>query len=126
MRIPIDYIAATSMGAIVGGLYASGMSPEEMQRHLGGVSWPTMLSDSPGRLDDYWRTVTADKRDIKFNWKLFAVNGYTAVAHWSAKFRLESTGAIIELDGMFVLEFNPENPGQCSALAEWWHVRSSK
>ncbi len=27
MRIPVDYIAATSMGAIVGGLYASGMAP---------------------------------------------------------------------------------------------------
>lgn len=77
-------------------------------------------------IEEYWRTVTGDQRDIKFNWKLFAVNGYTGVAHWSAKFRLESTGAIIELDGMFVLEFNPENPGQCSALAEWWHVRSSK
>jgi NTE family protein len=28
--IPIDYIAGTSIGAIVAGLYASGMSPEEM------------------------------------------------------------------------------------------------
>ena len=26
--MPIDYIAATSMGAIVGGLYASGMAPD--------------------------------------------------------------------------------------------------
>jgi len=51
MHVPIDYIAATSMGAIVGGLYASGMSPEAMQRQLGAVSWPTMLSDSPERRD---------------------------------------------------------------------------
>jgi len=51
MRIPIDYIAATSMGAIVGGLYASGMTPAQMQRHLGAVSWPTLLSDSPERRD---------------------------------------------------------------------------
>jgi hypothetical protein len=29
LRIPIDYIAATSMGAIVGGLYASGMTPDD-------------------------------------------------------------------------------------------------
>lgn len=29
-NIPIDYIAGTSMGAIVGGLYAIGFSPEEM------------------------------------------------------------------------------------------------
>lgn len=28
--IPIDYVAGTSMGAIVGGLYASGYTPEEM------------------------------------------------------------------------------------------------
>ena len=28
--IPIDYVAGTSMGAIVGGLYASGFTPEEM------------------------------------------------------------------------------------------------
>jgi NTE family protein len=51
MHIPVDYIAATSMGAIVGGLYASGMAPDVMQRHLGAVSWPTLLSDSPPRRD---------------------------------------------------------------------------
>ncbi|MBK9115814.1 MAG: patatin-like phospholipase family protein [Betaproteobacteria bacterium] len=55
MRIPIDYIAATSMGAIVGGLYASGMTPDAMQRHLGAVSWPTLLSDSPPRQDVAFR-----------------------------------------------------------------------
>ena len=51
MRIRIDYIAATSMGAIVGGLYASGMDPDTMQRHLAAVSWPTLLADSPPRVD---------------------------------------------------------------------------
>ncbi|MFO1312552.1 MAG: patatin-like phospholipase family protein [Burkholderiales bacterium] len=55
MRVPIDYIAATSMGAIVGGLYASGMTPDVMQRHLGAVSWPTLLSDSPERSDIAFR-----------------------------------------------------------------------
>ena len=30
-NIPIDYITGTSMGAIIGGLYASGYSPEEME-----------------------------------------------------------------------------------------------
>ena len=29
--IPIDYIAGTSMGAIVGSLYAMGYSPDEME-----------------------------------------------------------------------------------------------
>src|SRR4029077_14368748 len=32
MRVPIDYITATSMGSIVGGLYASGVSAREMER----------------------------------------------------------------------------------------------
>ncbi|MBO6117966.1 MAG: patatin-like phospholipase family protein [Bacteroidales bacterium] len=31
-NIPIDYIAGTSMGAIIGGLYASGYSPEEIEQ----------------------------------------------------------------------------------------------
>ena len=32
--IPIDYVAGTSMGAIVGGLYAAGYTPEEMMALL--------------------------------------------------------------------------------------------
>ena len=30
-NIPIDYIAGTSMGALIGGLYASGYSPAEIE-----------------------------------------------------------------------------------------------
>ena len=33
-NIPIDYITGTSMGAIVGGLYASGYTPQEMMQLL--------------------------------------------------------------------------------------------
>ena len=55
MNVPVDYIAATSMGAIVGGLYASGMSPEQMEKQLEAVNWPTMLSDSPARGDVSFR-----------------------------------------------------------------------
>jgi ketosteroid isomerase-like protein len=73
-------------------------------------------------IEDYWRGVTADQRDVKFASQVIAVNGNTGVAHWSAKFRLESTGATVELNGVFVLEFDAS--GQCSTLREWWHVRS--
>ena len=31
-NIPIDYISGTSMGAIIGGLYAAGYSPDEMEK----------------------------------------------------------------------------------------------
>ena len=42
--IPIDFVTGTSMGAIVGGLYASGYSPEEMMALLqspGFANWST-------------------------------------------------------------------------------------
>ncbi|MEE1338926.1 MAG: patatin-like phospholipase family protein, partial [Muribaculaceae bacterium] len=42
--IPIDYVTGTSMGAIVGGLYASGYTPQEMMQLLmskGFADWST-------------------------------------------------------------------------------------
>ncbi len=45
LRIPIDYIAGTSMGAIVSGLYASGMTPAEIiQRYRLPPFLPRMYS----------------------------------------------------------------------------------
>jgi NTE family protein len=51
MHIPIDAIAGTSMGAIVGGLYASGMSPAELEELVAGMDWAGALSDEPARSD---------------------------------------------------------------------------
>ena len=47
-NIPIDYIAGTSMGAIVGGLYASGFSPEEIETLLTAKDFIRLAS---GQLD---------------------------------------------------------------------------
>ena len=47
LRVPVDFIAATSMGAIVGGLSATGMGAGEMERRLANIDWTTMFSDSP-------------------------------------------------------------------------------
>ena len=38
-RVPVDFIVGTSMGAIIGGLYASGMNADELERELVGVDW---------------------------------------------------------------------------------------
>ena len=43
-RIPIDAIAGTSMGAIVGGLYASGMSATELEHELLKVEWANVFA----------------------------------------------------------------------------------
>jgi NTE family protein len=49
MRVPIDAIAGTSMGAVVGGLYASGMTAAEIEREFGSVDWQDAFRDRPSR-----------------------------------------------------------------------------
>ncbi|MGA7981622.1 MAG: patatin-like phospholipase family protein [Chromatiaceae bacterium] len=39
LRIPIDALAGTSMGSLVGGSYAAGLSPEELERRITKVNW---------------------------------------------------------------------------------------
>jgi NTE family protein len=51
LRIPVDVIAGTSMGAIVGGLYASGMSAAELEELVGSLDWTGALIDKPDRED---------------------------------------------------------------------------
>lgn len=55
MQIPIDYVAGTSMGSIVGGLYASGMTPEEIESALANMDWDHIFSDKPLRQDRSFR-----------------------------------------------------------------------
>ncbi len=50
-RIPVDAIAGTSMGAIVGGLYATGMSATELEALVGSLDWAAALTDQPLRED---------------------------------------------------------------------------
>ena len=61
LNIPIDYIAGTSMGAIIGGLYASGMSPEDIEQALTEIDWLDILSDSPKRKDLSYRRKREDE-----------------------------------------------------------------
>lgn len=49
LRIPVHAIAGTSMGAVVGGLYASGMSGAQIERELASVDWEDAFSDRPSR-----------------------------------------------------------------------------
>jgi len=46
--IPINYIAGTSMGAIIGGLYAAGYSPDEMQYMITSEEFKSWIS---GKID---------------------------------------------------------------------------
>jgi len=54
-RIPIDYIAGTSMGSIVGGLYASGMSPDQIEQALAEIPWGNVFNDRAPREERRFR-----------------------------------------------------------------------
>ena len=59
-RIPVDLVTGTSMGALVGGLYASGHSPAEMQTLLSTIDWQKMFKDSPPRETRHMRRKRED------------------------------------------------------------------
>jgi len=42
-RIPISYVAGTSMGGLVGGIYATGDSPAEIRDLVSGIDWNYVL-----------------------------------------------------------------------------------
>jgi NTE family protein len=55
LRIPIDYIAGTSMGSVVGGLYVAGYSPEKLQDIITKVDWANLFVDAAPRRDIAFR-----------------------------------------------------------------------
>lgn len=61
--IPIDYIAGTSMGAIVGGLYAIGYTPEQLDSMVRKQNWTFLLSD---RVKRSAMSLTERERSEKF------------------------------------------------------------
>ena len=63
LQIPVDFVAGTSMGAIVGGLYASGMTADELTQFVDTVDWSKLLKDRPPRAE---RSLRRKSDDIGF------------------------------------------------------------
>jgi NTE family protein len=61
LHVPIDAIAGTSMGAVVGGLYASGMSAVEIEKLLSTVDWQDAFRDRPKRAELAFRRKREDE-----------------------------------------------------------------
>ncbi len=55
LRVPVDCVAGTSMGAIVGGLYATGMSAREIEATVNDIDWLETFDDLPAREDRSFR-----------------------------------------------------------------------
>jgi NTE family protein len=62
LRIPIDCITGTSMGALVGGAYAAGVSPGDIMALVAKTDWIGIFDDSAGREAVDLRRKTMDDR----------------------------------------------------------------
>ena len=62
MNIPVDCITGTSMGALVGALYAAGISADELEAMVNSLDWDSLFSDDTPRQDLPYRR----KRDDVF------------------------------------------------------------
>ncbi len=60
LKIPVDYVAGTSMGAIVAGLYATGMPATELEEVFETVDWSALLADRPPRARRTYRRKSDD------------------------------------------------------------------
>lgn len=64
LRIPVDVVAGTSMGAVVGGLFAQGMTYAELEAAFRAEDWVGMFHDDPPRPQlPMWRK--QQERDIR-------------------------------------------------------------
>ena len=66
--LPVDAIAANSMGAIVGGIYATGQSAAELEAIVRSLDWASLFSGRPDR-----RTLPVVRRDDRYR-DLFGVS----------------------------------------------------
>jgi NTE family protein len=75
-RIPIDYVSGTSIGGLVGGMYATGRTPDEMRRIIGSIDWNDALRGSPA-YDELSFRRKQDRRDLQNEIELGLRNGIT-------------------------------------------------
>ena len=61
MRIPVDAVAGTSMGAVVGGLYAAGLDGEEIAATFRDLDWQELLRDRAPRRELVFRRKQDDR-----------------------------------------------------------------
>jgi NTE family protein len=64
LHVPVDCVVGTSAGAIIGGVYASGASPEEIEAMIRGADWDLLLSDQPVRADRSIYTKEAEREHL--------------------------------------------------------------
>lgn len=104
-QIPIDYVAGTSIGAIIGGLYAAGWSPDEMEKL---ITSDEFLNWAYGIIDEKY-TYYFKMRDPSPSWAVFRFNK-DSIWQFNAPTNLISSS---QMDFIFMEIFS-----QASAIAK--------
>jgi len=73
-QIPVDRIAGTSMGSIIGAMYATGMSPAEIQEFAEKINWDEAFLPEPTYTQLSYRR-KQDRRDFLINASLGLKHG---------------------------------------------------
>jgi NTE family protein len=75
-HIPVDYIAGTSMGGLVGGMYATGMQPAEIRNLVTSIDWgETIAGQTPFQALSYRRK--EDQRAFQNSLEFGLKNGFS-------------------------------------------------
>ncbi len=105
-RVPVDFIAGTSMGAIVGALYAVGYSPVEMEEILGRIDWESLFRDRPDRRFISFRLKEDDRRALLPVEMGVGRQGFSSKGGIVTASRVESVFQAITLDAAAVESFD--------------------
>jgi NTE family protein len=91
--VPVDAIAANSMGSVVGGIYATGRSAAELEQIVRSMDWASLFSGRPDR-----RTLPVGRRTdrhapvagVSFDWKKIQLPGGLLAEHRINRFLIEN------------------------------------
>jgi NTE family protein len=91
--IPVDAIAANSMGAVVGGVYATGRNAAQLEQTVRSMDWASLFSGRPDR-----RTLPVGQRvdryvsaaGVNFDWKGLRLPGGLLAEHRVNRFLVEN------------------------------------
>ena len=91
LGVKIDYIAGTSMGAIIGGLYASGYSGKQIDSIFKGVNFDELISDNlPRNAKTFYERDNSEKYAITLPFDNFKVQIPSAISRGQNVFNLFS------------------------------------
>jgi NTE family protein len=91
--VPVDAIVANSMGAVVGGIYATGRTADQLEQIVRSMDWASLFSGRPDR-----RTLPVARRadryastaGVNFDWKSLRLPGGLLAEHRINRFLIEN------------------------------------